>query len=387
MAETTAADQRHTLLVVDDSPVNLTLLRGVLEDRYIIKAATSGARALKIAFSGAPIDLILLDIMMPEMDGYEVCRQLKASPETQHIPIIFLTAKTDSADEEFGLQLGAVDYITKPISPPITLARIQTHLALFRQRKALWESRQKLAAELNEAAEYVRQLLPSPLSTPVESAWKHVPCNALGGDAFGHHWLDEDHLAIYLLDVCGHGVGAALLSISVMNTLRSQALGNADFLSPSSVLASLNAAFPMETQNNKYFTIWYGVYSRSKRTISYSSAGHPPAFLVTGRNGSLKLEQLQTNNLAIGCIPGATFKEQTCAVQSSNKLLVFSDGVYELELKDGTIMDIGAFADIFRSIADVERPQVDDIFSRMREMKRHDDFDDDFSLLEICIRD
>ncbi len=214
-----------------------------------------------------------------------------------------------------------------------------------------------------------------------------MPCNALGGDAFGHHWLDDDNLAIYLLDVCGHGVGAALLSISVMNSLRSNALPNTDFRSPSSVLASLNAAFPMETQNNKYFTIWYGVYSLSSRTIRYSSAGHPPAFLFSGQNGSLSLQHLQTSNLAIGCMPGVTFKEASCEVAGGNKLIVFSDGVYEIELKDGTIMDLDGFADIFRSIADVERPQVDDIFSRMREIKRHIDFDDDFSLLEICIRE
>jgi putative two-component system response regulator len=118
------------ILVVDDTPDNLKLMSGLLRDRYRLRVANGGERALAIAQSEPLPDLILLDIMMPGMDGYEVCRRLKQEPSTRHIPVIFLTAKTDTADEEMGLQLGAVDYITKPISPPIVLARVETHLKL-----------------------------------------------------------------------------------------------------------------------------------------------------------------------------------------------------------------------------------------------------------------
>lgn len=119
-----------SVLVVDDSPDNLSLMSGLLKDEYRVKVANNGARALKIAQSERPPDLILLDIMMPVMDGYEVCRQLKADVKTQDIPVIFLTARTDVADEQLGLELGAVDYITKPISPPIVMARVRNHLRL-----------------------------------------------------------------------------------------------------------------------------------------------------------------------------------------------------------------------------------------------------------------
>jgi putative two-component system response regulator len=121
---------RPTILVVDDTPDNLSLMTGLLKDTYKVKAATNGDKALKISQSDTPPDLILLDIMMPEMDGYEVCRRLKADPATREIPVIFLTAKTGVDDEKLGLELGAVDYITKPISPPIVLARVRNHLAL-----------------------------------------------------------------------------------------------------------------------------------------------------------------------------------------------------------------------------------------------------------------
>jgi putative two-component system response regulator len=128
---------KPTILVVDDTPDNITLLCSLLGDTYRNKIATSGEKALKIARAAPHPDLILLDIMMPEMDGYEVCRQLKADPATRHIPVIFLTAKTQEGDETKGFELGAVDYITKPIVPPILLARVHTHLALGEARKFL----------------------------------------------------------------------------------------------------------------------------------------------------------------------------------------------------------------------------------------------------------
>lgn len=123
---------RHiaTVLVVDDTPENLTLMGTLLREHFMVKVANNGEKALKIALSDTPPDLVLLDIMMPEMDGYEVCRRLKANVSTRDIPIIFLTARSDPDDERMGLGLGAVDYITKPISPPILLARVNTHLAL-----------------------------------------------------------------------------------------------------------------------------------------------------------------------------------------------------------------------------------------------------------------
>jgi len=121
---------RATILAVDDTPDNLALVSGVLKDLYKVQVANSGERALKLLASGNRPDLVLLDIMMPGMDGYEVCRRLKADPKTRDIPIIFLTAKSTVEDEQMGFELGAADYITKPFSPPIMLARIKTQLLI-----------------------------------------------------------------------------------------------------------------------------------------------------------------------------------------------------------------------------------------------------------------
>ena len=122
--------KRKTILVVDDTPDNLTFISGLLKDDYRVKVANNGQKAITIARSNDPPDLILLDIMMPGMDGYDVCRMLKADPQSPDIPIIFLTAKAEIEDERQGLELGAVDYITKPVSPPILMARVKTQLTL-----------------------------------------------------------------------------------------------------------------------------------------------------------------------------------------------------------------------------------------------------------------
>ena len=380
-------ESKPSILVVDDTPANLTLMTGLLQDDYQVRAATSGEKALKIAYSDNPPDLILLDIMMPEMDGHEVCRRLKSDEKTRDIPIIFLTAMSEAEDEEKGLKLGAVDYITKPVSPPIALARIHTHITMHRQKKALILSQQMLATEINEAADYILSALPAELNGDIVTRWKHIPSTALGGDAFGYHWVDEDHLAVYLLDVCGHGVGSALMSVSAINALRSQSLKGADFKQPSSVLAAINNAFLMEDHNNKFFTMWYGVYNRRQHTLTYASAAHPPAFIRMGDTvDKTELLELTTGNLAIGYMQDMVFKEACLPLKQFNQLTVYSDGVYEIEKLNGEMVSLLEYTDIMKSLTDVKVTHVDSILKTMQDLQAEKGpIEDDFSLLQINI--
>jgi putative two-component system response regulator len=142
--------EKATVLVVDDTPDNLSLMSGLLKDDYKVKVANGGEKALKIAQSDNPPDLILLDIMMPGMDGYEVCQHLKSNPATRDIPVIFLTAKTEVEDEKKGLELGAVDYITKPVSPPIVMARVKTQLSLKASADFLRDKAEYLEVEVGK---------------------------------------------------------------------------------------------------------------------------------------------------------------------------------------------------------------------------------------------
>jgi len=157
--DTDAADTRPILLVVDDSPEVLSQLYELLKDRHRVKVATTGDRALRIAAQTPRPDLILLDVLMPNMDGYEICRWMKADAATRDIPVLFLTSRSDVADQSHGLALGAEDYISKPISPPILLARVRTHLRL----KAAADLLRERAAQLE--AEIARQSAHAPASS------------------------------------------------------------------------------------------------------------------------------------------------------------------------------------------------------------------------------
>lgn len=379
--------KRPSILVVDDTPANLTLMTGLLQDSYQVRATISGEKALSICRSESPPDLILLDIMMPELDGHEVCRRLKADPGTRDIPVIFLTAMSEIEDEEKGLALGAVDYITKPVSPPIALARIKTHLTLYQQHKALLESQRSLAKEIQEAADYVANALPAEMQGPITARWQHIPSTSLGGDAFGYHWIDADHLAIYLLDVCGHGVGAAMLSISALNTLRSQSLTGADFRQPASVLAALNNAYLMEDHHDKFFTLWYGVYDQASHQLTYASAAHPPALMMT-KNGAKApaFHALSTPNPAIGFMQDMAFSQASIGLEPQTKIIIYSDGVYEIEKQAGGVLTLAEFTNIMQSLMQVEASQLELVLETMQGLHHNGPaFDDDFSLLEIQI--
>lgn len=150
---------KQTVLVVDDTPENIEVLAGVLSPHYKVKFATNGEKALKIMMSPTQPDLVLLDVMMPGMSGHDVCRRLKDDPRTRHVPVIFVTALGEVSDEADGLALGAVDYITKPVSAPIVLARVKTHLALYDQNRELALQVRGQTQEINETRlEIIRRL-------------------------------------------------------------------------------------------------------------------------------------------------------------------------------------------------------------------------------------
>jgi serine phosphatase RsbU (regulator of sigma subunit)/CHASE2 domain-containing sensor protein len=242
-----------------------------------------------------------------------------------------------------------------------------------------------MMAELAKAADYARSLLPAPLSGEVESEWCFHPSEQLGGDAFGYYWIDPDHLAIYLLDVCGHGVGAALLSVSVLNTLRAQTLSGVDFRDPAAILGALNHSFRMDDQNNLYFSAWYGVYRRKTRELIYASGGHPAAILIGPDSGGaatvlpLRLEPVSP---AVGCLDEAVYRSAVQKIIPGSRLLVFSDGVFEIF---GPDEKVGTWAEFFASFNSAEtrnlRPEAR--LKKAQQARGRDLLEDDFSLVEL----
>ncbi|MBU3735851.1 MAG: two-component system response regulator [Methylobacterium sp.] len=199
--------EKPTILVVDDTPDNLALMSGLLRDHYKVKVANHGERALKIATSEDPPHLILLDIMMPDIDGYEICRRLKQDAATRDIPVIFLTAKSDVEDETRGLELGAVDYITKPISPPIVLARVKTQLALKAGADFLRDKNDYLEQEVGRRTmeivaiqDVTIQVVTSLAETRDNETGNHIRRTQFYVRALAHHLKDHPRFSAHLTD-------------------------------------------------------------------------------------------------------------------------------------------------------------------------------------------
>jgi sigma-B regulation protein RsbU (phosphoserine phosphatase) len=214
-----------------------------------------------------------------------------------------------------------------------------------------------------------------------------VPSASLGGDSFGYHWLDENRMAIYLLDVCGHGVGPALLSVSVMNAMQVNALGGADLGNPGEVLSALNEMFPMSKHNGMFFTMWYGVADLARRELSYSSGGHPPALLYTPGGTDKELGGNEDiSGPMIGAFSGAPYGTATTAIVPGSQLFVYSDGIHEIMLEDGSCWALESFLANVSEEARKGDGAVERLIARSRLVRRRDDFEDDVSLLEVTFK-
>jgi serine phosphatase RsbU (regulator of sigma subunit)/HAMP domain-containing protein len=251
---------------------------------------------------------------------------------------------------------------------------------------ATQEAKRQTDKELREAANYVKQMLPAPLSDgPVRIDWRFEPSASLGGDSFGYQWIDDDNLAVYLLDVSGHGVGAALLSVSILNALRSQTLSETEFKNPGEVLSALNGAFPGEKHDDMFFTIWYGVYTKSTRTLNYASGGHPPALLFSAsKKQRFEMIPLRTKNNVIGAMPNVTYHNKKQLIQANSNLFIFSDGVYEHRKADGSMWQLDEFSDFMFNLSTKSRSRLQRLHSYAKDLCVEKNFEDDFTILEVA---
>jgi len=260
----------------------------------------------------------------------------------------------------------------------------RAHRELAASREALLLTHDRLRQELRDAERYVLAMLPAPLSEPFVVDWRFVPSTELGGDSFGYHWIDAEHFALYLIDVCGHGVGAALLSVAVADTLRSGALPRTDFRNPGEVLAALNQAYQMESHGELFCTVWYGVYQRATGCLRYASAGHPPALLVSGPpEAGGDARPLQASGPCVGISPAALYRDAQCILRSPARLFVFSDGTYEIARPDGSMLEFSAFTEILaRPIRDGQS-ELDRLLDFARDAHGPGALEDDFTIIKM----
>lgn len=329
------SNDKFTILAVDDTPENLDVVKGILSSEYIVKAATSGPMALKIAEKQTP-DLILLDIMMPDMDGYEVCRLLKENEQTKNVPVIFLTAMDQTTDEARGFELGAADYMTKPVNPPILKARVGTHLALKKSMDELQSAYQvikkhkdRMEQELNVAHDIQMSMLPLefPAYPEREEFSVHAllkPAREVGGDFYDFFFINDDEICLIVGDVSGKGVPAALFMAVTKTMIKTQAV---DDPSPASIVTRVNDELSADNPSSMFVTLFFAIANVRTGEVRFTNAGHNPPYILRQDQSLDCLDQ--RHGPIIGAVEGVAFKEDKVQLDIKDTLVIFTDGVTE----------------------------------------------------------
>jgi serine phosphatase RsbU (regulator of sigma subunit) len=320
-----APSAQRLILIVDDTPTNIGVISGALADTYKTKVATSGQKALAIARAEDKPDLILLDVMMPEMDGYEVCRRLKADPATQEIPVIFLTGQTSVEDETRGFSVGAVDYVHKPFSPAIVKVRVHNHIQLREARAQLAKQLDAINAELELAHQIQLSILPHqlPRLPGLDIAARFLPMASVGGDFYDFIHIGDKQLGILIADVSGHGLSSALIASMLQVALAGQV---AHASHPDKVLVGLNRAVSGKFSNN-FVTAAYVYVDLEDNLIRYAGAGHPP--FIQFRRATGRAGQIMENGLVLGILEDTPYDSLEIPLEPGNRHVLYTDGILE----------------------------------------------------------
>lgn len=325
-----------TILLVDDTPVNLqVLVRTLQAGGHRILAATSGRAALDIARRARP-DLVLLDVMMPDMDGFEVCRALKDRPETREAVVIFLSALGEVSDKVSGLSIGAADYITKPIQAEEVLARVANHLTRQHLERELRRSRDRLDRELANAADMQRLLLPRsmPAHPQAQFAAFYQTSRHAGGDYYDVIPIDAHRFGVMVADVSGHGAPAAIVMAMIRAVLHTFP-GIPD--DPLAVLHHVNRHFRFLWDTAMFATAVYGVLDLERRSWRAVCAGHPLPLLVHEGDRVAQAAAASGMMLLFRDLDEAAVPEQ--ALVPGDRLVLYTDGITDRQAPDGALYD------------------------------------------------
>jgi sigma-B regulation protein RsbU (phosphoserine phosphatase) len=336
------------ILIVDDTPANLRLLSQMLaEQGYHVRPVPEGPLALA-AVQAEPPDLILLDIRMPEMDGYQVCEQLKADAQTRDIPIIFISALDATQDKVRAFHAGGVDYVTKPFQAAEVLARVETHLALRELQKQLLDANERMAQELSLAGKVQASFLPREL--PVFPGWQLAatlrPAREAAGDFYDLISLPDARLGIVIADVSDKGAGAALymaLSCTLIRTYARQYPAQ-----PELVLGAVNRRILADTDAIQFVTVFYGILDPATGTLVYSNGGHCPALHFRAPNDR-ETQELAATGMALGILEDKVWRREKVQIDPSDLLVLYTDGITEAHNEQGALFGEGRLLESVRA--------------------------------------
>ena len=397
--------EKQTVLVVDDTPANIKVLMETLKDDYRIVAAVNGQRALQLAAADPNPDIILLDVMMPEMNGYEVCAKLKADAKTRDIPIIFVTAMSETQDETKGFKLGAVDYIAKPISPPVVSARVKSHLELKQAREILKNqnlileqrveertrevlelqrsefelrvAKEKVENELNIAAQIQRSILPCtfpayPDRNEFELYAFMKPAHYVGGDFYDFFFIDDNTLALVMADVSDKGVPAALFMMVSRTLIRSLVFDNR---SPSAVLEKANNIMCQNNDSGMFVTLFLAFYDVSSGKLTATNGGHM-ASLIISPDGTSR-EWATTHGPALGFMEELPYKQETMYLKVGQTFFLYTDGVTEGMSPGTELFGLDRLQELLKSKHDFKLDRIcSEIETSLSEFQEGRQFDD-----------
>ena len=325
------------VLIVDDTPANLRLLSQMLaEHGYHVRPVPDGPMALA-AVQAEPPDLILLDIRMPGMNGYEVCEHLKAGAQTCDVPIIFISALDATQDKVRAFTVGGVDYVTKPFQVEEVLARVETHLALRKLQKKLQDANRKMAQELALAGEVQTSFLPRDL--PDIPGWQLAatlkPARETSGDFFDFISLPKGRLGIVVADVSDKGAGAALYMALSWTLIRTYA---AEYPTrPETVLSAANRRIIKDSDANHFVTVIYGILDLDTGTLVYCNAGHWPPYLIGPRH-SENVPRLINTGVPLGIFGDKTWEQGVVQIAPGDVLVLYTDGIPEAQNAQGEFL-------------------------------------------------
>lgn len=369
--------RQENILIVDDTPASLRLLAQMLTERgYKVRPAPSGELALTAA-SAEPPDLILLDIRMPEMNGYEVCGRIKADPRTHDIPVIFISALDEIGDKVRAFSSGGVDYVTKPFQVEEVLARVQAHLALRQLQRELQEANRRMIQELALAGEIQASLLPAALPDLPGWQWAAMlrPAREMSGDFYDLIPLPDGRLGILMADVVDKGVKAALFMALTWALIRTYAGENP--MEPAKALATVNNRILKDTRSGQFVSAIYGVLDPTSGAFTYCNAGHNPPLLLDPNNGSHP-QMLARTGIILGAMEDQTWSEATVQLAPGAVLLFYTDGATDAENNEGVffgrerLMDV-AGANLGRSANQIQEALIAAIHDFVGDMRQFDD--------------
>jgi len=309
------------VLVVDDEAVNVAVLCGILgRAGYEVLSATDGASALALATAERP-DMILLDVMMPGESGFEVCTRLKHDPTTAHIPIIFVTSLSDVSQKLTGLELGAVDYITKPFFAPEVVARVRSHMDFQRRQGDII---QEQASRLGQIQAAQRALLVRPEHMPgARFAVHFVPVLEAGGDYYEVVDFGQGRAAYFLADVSGHDLGASFITSSLKALFHQHAAPDRH---PAETLRAMNRILLAITTEEVYLTAVYLYVDRSRGTYALSVAGHPPVLACLA---GVAPRFIDLPGSPLGLFDAVDFASDEGCLQPGDRFYLYTDGLAE----------------------------------------------------------